>query len=140
MSLEPSHGKCSALILIIFLTKSSQLCILISESEWLPYVKYNFLSVLNSICYEKAIQNWSTDYTCYRLSTLGKRSRWDPWVLYNTACDDGKARQTNSLCLKTSNLTIWVSHFCNFFSAVWILLVNSKWRRGLANISIDSQV
>lgn len=39
---------------IIFFTKRFHFCSLISESEWLPYVKYTFLSVLNSICYKKA--------------------------------------------------------------------------------------
>lgn len=67
---------------IVFLTKRFHFSTWISKSEWLPYVKHTFLSVLNFICYKKAIQNSTTEYIFYKPSTWGRI--WDPWVLYKT--------------------------------------------------------
>lgn len=67
MWLELAYHGCSALVTFYVSYQEIPFYILILESEWLPYVKYAFLSILNSICYKKAIQHW-TKCTCYRSS------------------------------------------------------------------------
>lgn len=67
MRLELAYHGCSALVTFYVSYQEIPFYILILESEWLPYVKYAFLSILNSICYKKAIQHW-TKCTCYRSS------------------------------------------------------------------------
>lgn len=85
---------------IIFFTKRFHFCSLISESEWLPYVKYTFLSVLNSICYKKAKKKKNEQQDIYAAGP-------PPWARDRTLefsvmwlCDD--ASEANQFSLPES--------------------------------------